>query len=232
MLRQSARGMLTLLFSVIALGGAARVAYQRDASMDQYMGAPVILAQSSKQEEPSLTQVSLRTASPLVEQARQFGHYLNAPSAQRLSTTVKPEPSTGRFPPRSTSIPAEARPHRPSPKFEVRAISIYPARPEMSMALIAEPGIEARWVKCGATAGHLSIEAIHREYVVWRNGEQTDRITVTTASTDVLPMRTAANSTRNRQERHPRLLIQKETQSTSPPRIKSKSARRGLIPRP
>jgi hypothetical protein len=232
MLRRSARALLALLFFVVTWGGAVRLACLREPSRDPFMGDPVIPTTPPERGRPSRVEVSRRRASPLVEQARQFGHYLRTSPPQRIPALVETERTVDRFHRPTAAMPPEAHPHGPSPKFEVRALSLYPSRPEMSMALIAEPGSETHWVKCGAQTGHFSIEAIHREYIVWRNGEQTGRISVTTASTGNEPMRALAHPARNRQERQPKSLVQKDAQSTTPPRIKSKAARRGLVTRP
>lgn len=105
------------------------------------------------------------TISPLVQQAKSFAAYLNPPPPPR------PHPS-----PSQSSQPA-IRPQSPvSSKFSLIATSYYPLRPDMSLALIDEPGEGLRWVRQSSKIGYLIVEEIKDGAVVIRDGARTYEI--------------------------------------------------------
>ena len=103
------------------------------------------------------------TVSPLVQQAKGFAAYLNPP----------PPPSPSPLQNSRTAI----RPQTPvAPKFELVATSYYPLRPDMSLALIDEPGKGLQWVKQSSKIGYLTVEEITDGKVVIRDGTRTYEI--------------------------------------------------------
>ncbi len=100
--------------------------------------------------------------SPLVKQAQAFANFLNPP---------KPEPS-----PEERQAALEIRPQVVTPKFTLVGTSINTARPEMSMALIDEPGKGTYWVKQASQVGHLTIEQIKSGLVVVSDSGRTSEI--------------------------------------------------------
>ncbi len=100
--------------------------------------------------------------SPLVKQAQAFANFLNPP---------KPEPS-----PEERQAELEIRPQVVTPKFTLVGTSINTARPEMSMALIDEPGKGTYWVKQASQVGHLIIEQIKSGIVVVNDNGRTSEI--------------------------------------------------------
>ena len=100
-------------------------------------------------------------SSPLVREAERFALYLNPPAKpERAAPAHRP---TG--PPRPTG-PVSA-------KFELTGTSVYPLHPELSLALIDEPGKGLHWVRQGGKVGHLIIEQIEDGLVVVRDGQRT-----------------------------------------------------------
>lgn len=100
---------------------------------------------------------------PLVKQAQAFALYLNPP---------KPKP---------TPAPIELTKPRPSavsPKFKLIGTSVHQSRPELSMALIDEPGKGLHWVRQASQVGHLVIEQVKDGYIVVRDGQKTFDIKV------------------------------------------------------
>jgi hypothetical protein len=100
-------------------------------------------------------------SSPLVREADAFALYLNPPAKpKRAAVSHRP-----------------ARPPRPagpvSAKFELLGTSVYPSHPELSLALIDEPGKGFHWVRQGGKVGHLIIEQIKDGLVVVRDGQRT-----------------------------------------------------------
>lgn len=102
--------------------------------------------------------------SPLVKQAQAFALYLNPPEP-------KPQPES--------EAPESSRAVRPvvvTPKFDLIGTSIHPTRPELSLALIDEPGKGMHWVKQSAKIEHLTIEQIKSGVVVVSDGARTSEI--------------------------------------------------------
>jgi hypothetical protein len=98
--------------------------------------------------------------SPLVKQAGAYALYLNPPK-------LKPQ--------RVVKGRTDAIKRTPSatPKFKVIATSYYQERPEMSIALIDEPGKGYNWVRQSSKVGHLFIEQIKDGVVVLRDNNGT-----------------------------------------------------------
>lgn len=229
MSKQVACCLLTLLGMLAALGGAAWLAWQPKGCVDPAALSPSLPALHSQQNSQTLPRPSLGSASTLVQQARCFGLYLNASPAPATRAPNETKPPANRFKLGMTASVPATRPHTVSPRFQVMAISVYPSRPEKSMALISEPGSGTRWVKCCEDVGHLTIEAIHRQHVVWRNGEQTGRVVVTTESAREGPA-TAGHAPALQPRMYPKPLAQKQRHTILSPRIKSKPTARGLNP--
>jgi len=99
--------------------------------------------------------------SPLVQQAGAFALYLNPPPDAKT-----PGIATGRTA-SITSGPAVP------PKFKVIGTSYYKDRPELSMALIDEPGKGLRWVRQSGEVGHFLIEQVKDGLVVFKDSKGT-----------------------------------------------------------
>ncbi len=223
--------LLTLAWTFTVVGGAAWLAWQPAACIDPPILPPSLPILGSQQSNPAYPRPSLDSASALVQQARCFGDYLNASTASTARARHPSKRPAHRFEPGATVDVQAARPQTVTPRFQVTAISIYPSQPERSMALISEPGTDPRWVKCRDKVGHLSIEAIHRQQVVWRCGVQTGRVAVTTerargnhAAALPAPFLQPAMP--------PRPIVQKERLTVPSPRMKSKPTARNLDPGP
>jgi hypothetical protein len=99
--------------------------------------------------------------SPLVQQAGAFALYLNPPP-----DTKQPRTATGR----TASI---TRGPAVPPKFKVIGTSYYKDRPELSMALIDEPGKGLYWVRQSGEVGHFLIEQVKDGLVVFKDSKGT-----------------------------------------------------------
>jgi hypothetical protein len=107
--------------------------------------------------------------SPLVKQAVDFARYLNPPPP--------PPPRTA---PAATQTAAQPAPPVPvTPKFNLIGTSFYASRPELSLALIDEPGKGLNWVRQGSTVGHLTIEQIKDGSITISDSQGTSEMTVT-----------------------------------------------------
>lgn len=101
--------------------------------------------------------------SPLVKQAGAFALYLNPPKPKT------PKTATGR----TTGI---IRGPAATPKFKVIGTSCYKGRPELSIALIDEPGKGLHWVRQSSKVGHLLIEQIKDGLIVVKDNKGTFEI--------------------------------------------------------
>ncbi|UCC22710.1 MAG: hypothetical protein JSW23_01175 [Planctomycetota bacterium] len=132
-----------------------------DAKAEQFLNSPSAIEKfnRAKAEKPADTD---DRSSPLVKQAEAFARYLNPPP--------KPQPRPAA--PRQ----AAGRPRPPAPvssKFDLIGTSYYELRPELSLALIDEPGKGLRWVRQSAEVGHLIIDQVKDGLVVVRDGQRT-----------------------------------------------------------
>jgi hypothetical protein len=107
--------------------------------------------------------------SPLVKQAADFGRYLNPP----------PPPPPKTTPAAARAAAAQPAPPAVTPKFNLVGTSFYASRPELSLALIDEPGKGFNWVRQGSTVGHLTIEQIKDGSITIRDSQGTSEMTVT-----------------------------------------------------
>ena len=63
-----------------------------------------------------------------------------------------------------------------TPKFKVIGISFCENHPEMSMALIDEPGKGIHWVKQSTSVGHLLVEQVLNDLVIVKSGTETFKL--------------------------------------------------------
>jgi hypothetical protein len=103
-------------------------------------------------------------SSPLVLQATAFASYLN-PKPKDASAFRDTGGAT------SLSLPV-------TPKFRVIATTYCQAQPELSLALIDEPGKGMHWVRQSSKVGHLVIEQVRDGLVVVKGGKGTFELAV------------------------------------------------------
>jgi hypothetical protein len=118
---------------------------------------------ASAGERPGKSEVQ---SSPLVKQATDFGLYLNPPPP---STPVQSAESD-RAEPAPLAIV--------TPKFNLIGTSYYALHPELSLALIDEPGNGLHWVREGNSIGHLKIEKVKDGSITLNDGQRTSEMTV------------------------------------------------------
>jgi len=98
--------------------------------------------------------------SPLVKQAQAFASYLNPkPKSKRAATGSK--------------SPNIARKLAVTPKFKLRCTSYCEDDPNMSLALIDEPGKGRHWVRPSSKVGHLVVRQIKDGLIVVEGSEET-----------------------------------------------------------
>ena len=153
----------TIIMAVLAGGFIVFTAVfgiRSDEETEQFLSSAGVVEKFNK-ARGDRARASESQTSPLVKQAELFALYLNPP----------PKPKRAAVSHTPTIAP---RPKGPvSAKFGLKGTCVYASHPELSVALIDEPGKGLRWVRQSATLGHLVIEQIKDGVVVVRDGERT-----------------------------------------------------------
>ncbi|MFH1717936.1 MAG: hypothetical protein ABIF19_11330 [Planctomycetota bacterium] len=153
---------------------------RRDERIGKVLSSPGTAEQfrSAKGDNTKGTQ---NRTSPLVQQAEAFASFLNPkPAVMKTSPTVT-KAGSPRILPATT------------PKFDVFATSYCPQSPQLSLALIDEPGRGRRWVRKSSMVGHVLIEEVKDGLVVVKSGDKTFEVPLKqTKETDLPKGKTAA----------------------------------------
>jgi hypothetical protein len=128
-------------------------------NVKEFLSSPNVV-EKFKTAEGTRAKNTAGQTSPLVKQAQIFALYLNPPASKPRIT--KPG-GTNQINPQVNV----------TPKFKVIGTSLCERRPEMSMALIDEPGKGIHWVKQSTTVGHLFIEQVQNDLVIVKSGTET-----------------------------------------------------------
>ncbi len=159
--------VLVVVLAVVFLVLPAVFGVRGDEGAEQFLSAPSATEEFNKAKGEKSAE-SESQVSPLVKAAGAFGLYLNPP---------KPKAPPRRRP--SERDGSAARPPAPvAAKFSLIGTSYYALRPELSLALIEEPGKGFHWVRQSSEVGHLIIEQIRDGLVVVRDGRRTFELEV------------------------------------------------------
>jgi len=109
--------------------------------------------------------ISENQVSPLVQQAETFALYLKPKSETKKDRPV--------LRPTSVALGLDV-----TPKIKVFGTSYCVNNPEMSLALIDEPGKGWHWVRQSSKVGHLQIEQIKNGLVVVKSSNETFEIAI------------------------------------------------------
>ncbi len=137
---------------------------REDTETEEYLGSATAVEAFKKAAGQKRTK-GQNQVSPLVKQAEAFAKYLNPPAK-----VSRPKKSSSRA---TTRKPATRPLGDVSSKFELIATSFYESRPELSLALIDEPGKELHWIRQGGKVGHLIIEQVRDGSVTVLDGQRT-----------------------------------------------------------
>jgi anti-sigma28 factor (negative regulator of flagellin synthesis) len=130
-----------------------------DKDIKGLLGEPDVIEKFNKSAGDKASR-NTNQVSPLVQQAGKFALFLNPP-----------EPKTPRqVASRTTSFKREPS---VTPKFKVIVTSYYKDHPELSIAMIDEPGKGRNWVRQSSKVGHLFIEEIKDGVVVVKDSSGT-----------------------------------------------------------
>ncbi len=135
-----------------------------DERIKRFLDSPGVIKKIENSAD-SKARISENRASPLVQQADKFALYLNPKSKSKKAQPVS----------RPTSV---ARKLAVTPKIKVFGTSYCVNNPEMSLALIDEPGKGWHWVRQSSKVGHLQIEQIKNGLVVVKSSNETFELAV------------------------------------------------------
>jgi len=153
---------MTSLLAAVLAGGMfllpAGFGAKNNDELERMLKVPNAVEKYQKSKGQSASKGGDQTP-PLVKEAKSFALYLNPPQKPR----PKPRPRKG------TSTKSEPKPKvtpktepkaKVSAKFKLLGTAYYPSRPELSMALIDEPGKGLSWVNQGEELNHLLFKDI------------------------------------------------------------------------
>ena len=165
----------TIIVGIVALAAVVLVAYPMvfghgiDEDAKAFLESPGVV-ELFKARKDNLKKPSQET-SPLVQEAGRFGLYLDPPP-KVVKQPISP-PTTVR----EAKAPVAAPP-RVSPKFKLVMTSYSSSRPELSRAMIDQPGKGVYWVKEQSKVGHLEIVKIKDGVVVVNDSSRTYEVEV------------------------------------------------------
>ena len=154
--------IMAAILAAVFLVFSAAFGVRSDEQVEEFLRSAGAIEEFNKAKGEKIAK-SRSQVSPLVKQAEDFALYLNPPP--------KPKP---RRPARESREPSVTpKPRAVSAKFTLKGTSYYPSHPELSLALIDEPGKDMRWVRQSGKVGHLIIEQVRDGLVVVRDGQRT-----------------------------------------------------------
>jgi hypothetical protein len=143
-----------VVFSVVVFGARG------DKNIEELLGEPDVIEKFNNSAGNKTTRGTSQV-SPLVQQAGKFALYLNPPIPRAPRPVIKGRTASVKRGPSAT------------PKFEVMATSYNKNHPELSMALIDEPGKGRNWFRQSSTVGHLLIQEVKDGVVVVKDNNGT-----------------------------------------------------------
>lgn len=173
-----------------------------DERIDEFLKQPSVREKFEDVADNKAKAVDSRV-SPLVEQAETFAMYLNPVKAAEQKTSIES---------RTTSI-SDKLPV--TPKFiKVFATSYFAENPDLSLALIDEPGRGRHWVRRSSKVGHLLIEQVKDGLVIVKGGQEIFELEIEKMTETTSPIRTSPTS----------LLKQGQSPSTSASPVSGRAA--------
>src|SRR4030066_11509 len=152
--------IIAVLLAIVFFVVPAVFGFRGDKQIEQFLNSAGAI-EGFSQAKGEKGGDSQREISPLVKQAEAFALYLNPPP--------KPSPA-----PSGSVARSEPRPMGPvAAKFKLIGTSRHVLQPELSLALIDEPGKGLCWVRQSSKVGYLIIEQIRDGLVVVRDGQST-----------------------------------------------------------
>ncbi len=153
--------IVAVVLAVVIFVFSVSYGFRSDENIKEFLNLPGVIEKFTA-AEGQRAQASNSQISPLVQQARAFALYLNPP-APNVPKNLQAGHGPGKI---GTQLNV-------TPKFKVIGTSYYEQRPELSLALIDEPGKGIHWVKQSTTVGHLYIEQVKDGLVIVKSGTET-----------------------------------------------------------
>ncbi len=152
-----------VLAVIVVIFFVFHVVFGSDERIKELLSSPGVIEKFNEETVDNKSRGDASQESPLVKQAGAFALYLNPPKPKT------PKTATGR----TTGI---TRGPAATPKFKVIGTSYYKGHPELSIALIDEPGKGLHWVRQSSKVGHLLIEQIKDGLIVVKDNKGTFEI--------------------------------------------------------
>jgi len=159
-------GVIAVLLAGVLFVFPVVFGVRNDEGVNEFLRSPGAREKFEKAAD-SNAKTSEDRASPLVQQAEAFALYLNPPRSSFVAAS-KEQKASGLQP----KMPDT------TPKFKVFGTSYCQDNPELSLALIDEPGRGRRWVRQSSAVGHLVIEQVKDGVVVVKSNEETYEVAV------------------------------------------------------
>ena len=162
---------ITSIIAVVLAGGLlvfpAIFGLRSDKEIEEFLNLPSVV-EKFRQARGDEREATKDEISPLVAAAQAFGKYLNPPPPPKR--VVKPDRPRR---PKDVPLPLTPREKVFSAKFKLIATSVYAAQPELSLALIDQPGKGRQWVRQGSVVSYLTIEQVKDGAVVLKGAKET-----------------------------------------------------------
>jgi hypothetical protein len=155
--------IVAVLTTVLVVASPVVLGSQNDKDIEEFLKLPGVVEELKKAGGEKITKTDGQI-SPLVKQAKSFALYLDPPPKPQ----AKPK-STKKYKPKTKPKPAGPV----TSKFKLIGTSFYESHPELSFALIDEPGEGFQWLRQSSSVGHLVIEEIKDGLIVIRDGKRT-----------------------------------------------------------
>jgi hypothetical protein len=156
--------IVAVLAAVLVVASPVVLGSQNDKDIEEFLKLAGIV-EEFKKAGGQKTAKSDDQISPLVRQAKSFALYLNPPPKPQ----AKSKPTQNSYKPIAAPKPAGPV----TANFKLIGTSFYESHPELSFALIDEPGKGFQWLRQSSSVGHLVIEEIKDGLVVIRDGQRT-----------------------------------------------------------
>ncbi len=150
--------IIAVILAVVFFVFPAVFGVRGDEQIEQFLNSAGVIEKFNEARGDKVKD-SRQEISPLVKQAEAFALYLNPPPKPKAKSSVS----------RSKPSPRGSV----SPKFKLVGTSRYALHPELSLALIDEPGKGLRWIRQFSKVGHLIIEQVKDGLVVVQDGKRT-----------------------------------------------------------
>lgn len=160
--------IIAAILAAIFVALPAFVGAGSDEGVDEFLDSPSVIEQFKESKGPRPKNRE-NQESPLVRGAKAFGLYLNPPPKPKPPAPTKGRAKQPRTAPRPSAVKS---------KFNLVATSYFASHPEMSLALIDEPGSGLQWVRQSGKLGHLIIERVKDGIVVVKDGDRTYELAV------------------------------------------------------